>query len=195
MLQAFRMELGNHCRCGFRHITASIPEFFELYQIQGCHQIFSKHLVAAGSCNRMVSRFMLVTIQPFWAPTNLCLTITLLASSSPKSWQTTYVNSIGFVYTSHLYFVVLWNIIQVLIESVSTGLYSSLWLKWNSLLSSYTFFFFLFSFLPFSLSWEALVFYFWFLLNPFPFIFPIVQSFVFSTVLPFSTYFLLSPDP
>ena len=46
--------------------------------------------------------------------------------------------------------------------------------------------------LPFSLSRDALVFYFWFLLNPFPFVFPIVQSFVFSTLLPFSTYFLLS---
>ena len=78
MVQASPMEPGGHCGCGFRHILASIPEFSELSQTQGHHQLFSEqYLLAAASCNLMVSGSPLVTMQPFWAPTNPCLTSTL----------------------------------------------------------------------------------------------------------------------
>lgn len=85
MIQTSKMELVVIAGCGCRHITASIPEFSELYQIQGCHQPFQNIWQQLAAAIVMVSRSMFVTIQLFWALTNLCLTSTLLASSSPKS--------------------------------------------------------------------------------------------------------------
>ena len=58
-------------------------EFSELYQTQGHRQLFSnQYLLAAASCNLMVSGSPLVTTQPFQTPTNPCLASTLTSSSS-----------------------------------------------------------------------------------------------------------------
>ena len=68
-------------------------EFSELYQTQGHQQPFSKqNLIAAASCNLLVSRSPLVTMPPLQTPTNPGLTsASLLTRSNYHSWQTTHV--------------------------------------------------------------------------------------------------------
>ena len=46
MFQASKMESGGHCGCGFRYVPSSLRNwnFFELYQTQGHHQLFSKQI-------------------------------------------------------------------------------------------------------------------------------------------------------
>ena len=72
VVQESRRELGGHCGCDFTHILHHWePEFYELYQTQGHHQLFSKqYLLAATSCHLMVTSSPLVTMPPFQTPTN-----------------------------------------------------------------------------------------------------------------------------
>ena len=76
VVQASKMELGNHCECGFRNILYCWElEFSELYQTQGHHYLFSKQcLLGASSCNFMVSSCNYAIILTL---NNLCLISTL----------------------------------------------------------------------------------------------------------------------
>ena len=73
------MEPYGHRGCDFRHILESLKlEFSKLYQTQGHHQPFSKHLLAIASYNLMVKRFPLVSVQTFGIPANPYLISTLI---------------------------------------------------------------------------------------------------------------------
>ena len=65
VVQTFKVKLGGHCACDFRHIPILLKTWiFWALSYLGCHQPFSKQcLLADGSCNHMTSRSPLVTIK------------------------------------------------------------------------------------------------------------------------------------
>ena len=73
--QAFRIELGGHCRCSFRHVPVLSRTW--IFWTEGHHQLFSKQCLLVDNCILMVSRSTVVNMQPFQIPNNPCLTSTL----------------------------------------------------------------------------------------------------------------------
>ena len=79
-----------------------------------------KTIVLAASCSLLVSRSPLVTMQPFWTPTNPCLTNTLTSCQFQSKFLTNNVpNFEVLAFISLFCFAVLWNTTQVLPESLS----------------------------------------------------------------------------
>ena len=78
-----------------------------------------------SSCDFMFSRSLLVVMQPFWTPTWRPKGSTLTCQL-----QLQFLNNLHSLWFCLSHFVVLWNIIQVLLESVSRTLVL-IWLKAN----------------------------------------------------------------
>ena len=124
------MELGGQCGYGFRHVSVfQRTEFSELYlRCKDTSSLSQNYMLIAVSIKLMVSMSPLVTMQPFQNPTNPCLISTLfLANSNYNSWQTNY-RILWFAFISLPYFIVQWDTIQLIPESVSHRLKPSAWL-------------------------------------------------------------------
>ena len=84
MGQAFKMYLGDHCGYSFRHIPVILTTWI-LWMLSNSRITAAiLHTISTSSYQLQpheVSNSLLVTLQPFWTPTNPCLASILLLAS------------------------------------------------------------------------------------------------------------------